>query len=355
MKKLSYFFVGILIITASLGLITNRMKAADGVKTQNNSLTIFNWGEYIDPDLISKFQKETGYKVNYMTFDSNEAMYSKVKQGGTAYDLIVPSDYMIEKMAKENLLIKLDHSKIKGLKDDDPKLLNPAFDQGNQYSVPYFWGTLGIVYNSKTVTRPPKTWNDIWSPTYKNSILLTDSVRDVMAMVLSKHGYSLNTTNQKELDIAYQDLLKLTPNVKAILGDEIMNYMINNETPLAVVYSGQAAEMTSENKNLKYVIPERTNIWYDNLAIPKTAKNVKAAYAFINFMQEHKNAAQNAQWIGYATPNLKAKALLPKEIRDNKSFYPDEVTIKDDEAYKNLNPYWTGIYNDLYLEFKMNK
>ncbi len=123
------------------------MKAADGVKTQNNSLTIFNWGEYIDPDLISKFQKETGYKVNYMTFDSNEAMYSKVKQGGTAYDLIVPSDYMIEKMAKENLLIKLDHSKIKGLKDDDPKLLNPAFDQGNQYSVPYFWGTLGIVYN----------------------------------------------------------------------------------------------------------------------------------------------------------------------------------------------------------------
>ena len=110
-----------------------------------------------------------------MTFDSNEAMYSKVKQGGTAYDLIVPSDYMIEKMAKENLLIKLDHSKIKGLKDDDPKLLNPAFDQGNQYSVPYFWGTLGIVYNSKTVTRPPKTWNDIWSPTYKNSILLTDS------------------------------------------------------------------------------------------------------------------------------------------------------------------------------------
>jgi len=255
LKKLLYFFVGILIITASLGLITNRMKAADGVKTQNNSLTIFNWGEYIDPDLISKFQKETGYKVNYMTFDSNEAMYSKVKQGGTAYDLIVPSDYMIEKMAKENLLIKLDHSKINGLKDDDPKLLNPAFDQGNHYSVPYFWGTLGIVYNSKTVTRPPKTWNDIWSPTYKNSILLTDSVRDVMAMVLSKHGYSLNTTNQKELDIAYQDLLKLTPNVKAILGDEIMNYMINNETPLAVVYSGQAAEMTSENKNLKYVSP----------------------------------------------------------------------------------------------------
>ncbi|KZK37214.1 ABC transporter substrate-binding protein [Lactococcus taiwanensis] len=355
MKKLIYFFVALLAITASLGLLSHQMKAADGVKTANNSLTIFNWGEYIDPELITKFEKETGYKVNYMTFDSNEAMYSKVKQGGTSYDIVVPSDYMIEKMAQEHLLKKLDHSKIKGLEDDDPKLLNPAFDTGNQYSIPYFWGTLGIVYNDKTVKNPPKTWQDLWSPTYKNSILLTDSVRDVMAMVLSKHGYSLNTTNREELETAYNDLLQLTPNVKAILGDEIMNYMINNETPLAVVYSGQAAEMTAENKNLHYVIPERTNIWYDNLAIPKGAKNVKAAYAFINFMQQPANAAQNAEWIGYATPNLKAKALLPKSLRENKAFYPDQTLIQDDEAYKNLTPYWTGVYNDLYLEFKMNK
>lgn len=355
MKKLLYFFLGIVTITVLLGFATNRMKAADGLKTANNSLTIFNWGEYIDPALITKFEKQTGYKVNYMTFDSNEAMYAKVKQGGTAYDIVVPSDYMIEKMAKEHLLMKLDHKKITGLNDDDPKLLNPAFDPDNQYSVPYFWGTLGIVYNDKTVKNPPKVWNDIWSPAYKNSILLTDSVRDVMAMVLSKQGYSLNTTNKKELDIAYQDLLKLTPNVKAILGDEIMNYMVNNETPMAVVYSGQAAEMTSENSHLHYVIPERTNIWYDNLAIPKTAKNVKGAYAFINFMQEPKNAAQNAEWVGYSTPNMKAKALLPKAVRNDKEFYPDESVIKDDEAYKNLNPYWTGFYNDLYLEFKMHK
>ncbi|AYG00310.1 ABC transporter substrate-binding protein [Lactococcus allomyrinae] len=355
MKKLLYFFLGIVAITVLLGFVTNRMKAADGLKTANNSLTIFNWGEYIDPALITKFEKQTGYKVNYMTFDSNEAMYAKVKQGGTAYDIVVPSDYMIEKMAKEHLLMKLDHKKINGLNDDDPKLLNPAFDPGNQYSVPYFWGTLGIVYNDKTVKNPPKVWNDIWSPAYKNSILLTDSVRDVMAMVLSKQGYSLNTTNKKELDIAYKDLLKLTPNVKAILGDEIMNYMINNETPMAVVYSGQAAEMTSENSHLHYVIPERTNIWYDNLAIPKTAKNVKGAYAFINFMQEPKNAAQNAEWVGYSTPNMKAKSLLPKAVRNDKEFYPDESVIKDDEAYKNLSPYWTGFYNDLYLEFKMHK
>ena len=355
MKKLLYFFVGILIITASLGLITNRMKAADGVKTQNNSLTIFNWGEYIDPDLISKFQKETGYKVNYMTFDSNEAMYSKVKQGGTAYDIVVPSEYMVQKMAKENLLLPLDHTKIKNLNYDNPKLLDAAFDPKNTYSVPYFWGTLGIVYNDKYITHPPTKWEDLWSKDYKNSILLTDSSRDVMGMGLIATGSSVNTTNQSEIDRAYDKLLQLTPNVKAILGDEIMSYMINNETPLSVVYSGQASEMTSSNEHLHYVVPARTNIWYDNLAIPKTSKNTKAAYAFINFMQEPENAAANAEYVGYSTPNVKAEALLPAEVREDKSYYPDEALIKEDEAYVNLSPYWTGIYNDLYLQFKMNK
>ncbi|GAB2026978.1 ABC transporter substrate-binding protein [Lactovum odontotermitis] len=355
MKKLLSFFIGIVAIIAILGFTANGMKAAEGTKTQKNSITIFNWGEYIDPDLITKFEKQSGYKVNYMTFDSNEAMYAKVKQGGTAYDIVVPSDYMIEKMSKENLLVELDHSKIKGLEDDDKKLLNPAFDPGNKYSVPYFWGTLGIVYNDELVKSAPKNWSDLWDARYKNQILLTDSVRDVMAMVLSKNGDSLNTTNEDELKKAYQDLLKLTPNVKAILGDEIMNYMINNETPLAVVYSGQGSMMVAENEHLHYVIPERTNIWYDNLAIPKTSKNVAGAYAFINFMQEPENAAQNAEWVGYSTPNRKAKALLPEEIREDKAFYPDEALIRDDEAYKDLNPYWNGYYNDLYLEFKMNK
>jgi spermidine/putrescine transport system substrate-binding protein len=290
-----------------------------------------------------------------MTFDSNEAMYAKVKQGGTAYDIVVPSDYMIEKMSKENLLQELDHKKITGLSDDDPKLLNPSFDSGNKYSVPYFWGTLGIVYNDELLKTAPKNWSDLWDTQYKNQILLTDSARDVMGMALSKQGYSENSTNEGELNSAYRDLLKLTPNVKAVLGDEIMNYMINNETPLAVVYSGQGAMMVEDNEHLHYVVPERTNIWYDNLAIPRTAKNIKGAYAFINFMQKAENAAQNSEWVGYSTPNNKAKALLPKAVSGNKSFYPDAATLKDAEAYKDLNPYWNGYYNDLYLEFKMNK
>ncbi len=355
MKKLLYFFIGILSITVVLGVTTLKLASNGGAKTDSNTLTIFNWGEYINPDLITKFEKETGYHVNYMTFDSNEAMYAKVKQGGTGYDIIVPSDYMVQKMAKEGLLEKIDHAKIKGLQDDDPKLLNPSFDKGNQYSLPYFWGTLGIVYNDKYISNPPTKFTDLWDKKYKNSIILTDDTRDVMGMGLLEQDYSVNSTNQKQIDQAYNRLLQLTPNIKAILGDEVMNYMTNNETPMAVVYSGQAEEMTTSNSHLHYVIPEKTNIWYDNLAIPKTVKNIKAAYAFINFMQKPENAASNAEWVGYSTPNNKAKALLPKEMREDKEYYPDEAVIKDDEAYTNLSPYWTGVYNDLYLQFKMNK
>ena len=354
MKKLLYFFVGILVITGLLGFTTLQMSAAGGTKTTKNTLTIFNWGEYINPDLITKFEKQTGYHVNYMTFDSNEAMYAKVKQGGTGYDIVVPSDYMVQKMAKENLLIKLNPKKIKGLKDDNPKLLNPQFDPHNQYSLPYFWGTLGVVYNDKYVKNPPTKFSDLWSPQYKNSIILTDDTRDVIGMGLIEQGYSVNSTNKAQVNQAYKRLLQLSPNVKAILGDEVMNYMVNNETPMAVVYSGQAEEMTSENSHLHYVIPKKTNIWYDNLAIPKTAKNIKAAYAFINFMQDPKNAASNADWVGYSTPNDKAKALLPKATREDKEYYPAASVIKDDEAYTNLDPQWTGYYNDLYLQFKMH-
>ncbi|MDR0200241.1 MAG: ABC transporter substrate-binding protein [Streptococcaceae bacterium] len=355
MKKLLYFMAAILGLTAVLGLATWRLSAAQGVKTTSNTLTIYNWGEYIDPALITKFEKESGYHVNYVTFDSNEAMYEKVKQGGTAYDIVVPSEYMVQKMASEGLLQKLDHSKIKGLDNDAPNLLNAKFDPHNTYSVPYFWGTLGIVYNDKTIKNPPRTWADLWSSHYKNSILLTDDTRDVMAMGLIATGSSVNSTNTTEVNRAYQKLLQLTPNVKAILGDEIMNYMTDNETPLAVVYSGQAEEMTSENSHLHYVIPKVTNIWYDNLAIPKTAKNVKAAYAFINFMQEPQNAADNADYVGYSTPNSKALKLLSKAERDDKEYYPDESVIAGDEAYTNLSQSWTQRYNDLYLQFKMNK
>ena len=357
MKKLLYFFVGILIITASLGLITNRMKAADGVKTQNNSLTIFNWGEYIDPDLISKFQKETGYKVNYMTFDSNEAMYTKIKQGGTSYDLAVPSDYMIQKMKRENLLLPLDHSKLTGLKNYDPRFMNLSFDRGNKYSLPYFWGTLGIIYNDKIVDgKDVQHWDDLWSPKFRNQILLVDSARDALGVALITQHKSVNTKSVADLAAAQAKLEALMPNVKAIIADEIKMYMAQNEAGLAVTYSGEAAEAIDNNPHLHYVVPsEGSNLWFDNIVMPKTAKHKEAAYAFLNFMSEPKNAAQNAEYIGYATPNAKAKALLPKAVRNDPQFYPSNETIKNLQVYDDLGQKWTERYNDAFLEFKMSK
>ena len=354
MKRLTYFLVGVIVIIASLGLLAVKLSADKGSSGIHNQLTIYNWGDYIDEGLLHKFEKETGYKVNYVTFDSNEAMYTKIKQGGTTYDIAIPSEYMIDKMRSEKLLNPLDASKIKGLSNLDPKFLNQPFDPNNHYSVPYFWGTLGIVYNDKLVKTPPAHWQDLWSPDYKNNLMLIDGAREIIGLALNEQGDSVNSKDMGQLNKAYNHLKSLTPNVKAIVADEIKQYMINNEAAAAVTFSGEASEMVSENKHLHYVVPnEGSNLWFDNIVIPKTAKNYDAAYAFINYMLRPEIAAKNAEYVGYATPNMKAEAILPKEITSDKSFYPDATAMKNLEVYQNLGPEYLGIYNDLFLEFKM--
>jgi spermidine/putrescine transport system substrate-binding protein len=345
---------GVLVIIAVLGVLSVKLSADSGSSAISNQLTIYNWGDYIDEDLLKRFEKETGYKVNYVTFDSNEAMYTKVKQGGTTYDIAIPSEYMIDKMTSEKLLVKLDKSKITGLSNIDPKFLNQAFDTDNVYSIPYFWGTLGIIYNDKLVKTPPEHWQDLWSPDYQNNVMLIDGAREIIGLALNEQGDSLNSTDMGQLNKAFHHLKALTPNVKAIVADEIKQYMINNEAAVAVTFSGEAAEMVAENEHLHYVVPsEGSNLWFDNIVIPKTAKNFEAAYAFINFMLKPENAAQNAEYVGYATPNAKAKQLLPQAITADKAFYPDDQAMKNLEVYKNLGPEYLGIYNDLFLEFKM--
>lgn len=354
MRKLISFFLGIIVVIIVLFL---GAKSIDSNQTSSSkqNLTIYNWGDYIDPDLIKKFEKETGYSVTYETFDSNEAMYTKVKQGGTHYDLTIPSEYMIEKMKEENLLIKLDHTKIKGLENIDPIFLNQPFDENNSYSIPYFWGTLGIIYNDKFINEPPKHWEDLWHSEYYNGLMLIDGAREVIGFSLNSLGYSLNSKNDAELSLATQNLKKLMPNVKAIVADEIKMYMIQNEAKAAVTFSGEAAEMLDENEHLHYVIPsEGSNLWFDNIVIPKTVKNKKAAYDFINFMLVPENAAANAEYIGYSTPNKYAKELLPKEITADKQFYPDQELLNNLEVYKNLGSDYLERYNDLFLEFKMS-
>ena len=354
MRKLYSFVAGVVAIILILFCLAFYLQKSSSSGSHSDKLVIYNWGDYIDPELLTKFTKETGIEVQYETFDSNEAMYTKIKQGGTTYDIAVPSDYMIDKMIKENLLVKLDKSQISGLDNIGDEFLGLSFDPKNDYSIPYFWGTVGIVYNSTMVKQAPEHWKDLWREEYRNDIMLVDGAREIMGLGLNTLGYSLNTKNYERLEEVEQKLNSLTPNIKAIVGDEMKGYMIQGDAAIGVTFSGEASEMLSSNEDLRYVVPsEGSNLWFDNLVIPKTVKHKKEAYAFISFMMEPKNAAQNAEYIGYATPNKAAKALLPDDIKNDKAFYPSEKTIANLEVYDNLGEKWLGIYNDLYLQFKM--
>ncbi|WP_338214850.1 ABC transporter substrate-binding protein [Lacticaseibacillus salsurivasis] len=354
MKRLISMAAIILAAVLGLAFWSHSLAKAQGA-TGDNTLNLANWGDYIDPALIKKFEKQTGYHVNLETFDSNEAMYTKIQQGGTSYDLTVPSEYMVEKMRNAKMLVPLDKSKLKGLSNFGALYMNRSFDPGNKYSLPYFWGTLGIIYNDKFV-KPGEIqhWNDLWKSKYRDNIMLIDSARDIMGFSLRSMGKSMNTTDPNTLALAKAKLDQMSPNVKAVVADEIKMYMAADESALAVDWSGEAADMMANNSHLHYVVPsEGSNLWFDNLVIPKTAKHFKAIYAFLNFLTNAKNAAQNADYVGYSTPNVAALKLLPKAVRNDKQFYPDENVIKKSEVYSDLAPKTVGLYNDLYLEFKM--
>jgi spermidine/putrescine transport system substrate-binding protein len=356
MEKLVRFFLAIILVSAILLFAVSKLNTAQGYSS-GNTLTIYNWGDYIDSELVHRFEKETGVKVIYETFDSNEAMMTKIEQGGTNYDIAVPSEYMIDKMRQEKLLIPLDHSKLPNLKHIDQRFMNLTFDPGNRYSIPYFWGTVGIVYNSKMLDGKKITsWNQLWDKDLKNEILLIDGAREVMGMGLNSLGYSLNDINNKHLQEAKEKLDTLTPNVKAIVGDEIRMLLENKEASIGLVWSGVASEIMSENEDLDYVVPkEGSNLWFDNMVIPKTAKNVKAAHQFINFMLDPKVAAQNTKYVSYSTPNKDALKYMPKEMVKDERFYPSPQLTKRLEVYENLGKRNLAYYNELFLQFKMHR
>ncbi|WP_336776013.1 ABC transporter substrate-binding protein [Paenibacillus sp. MMO-58] len=355
MKSLVQTFIAVLIVSFGLMYLTSYLNSSAGY-TGKDTLTIYNWGDYIDPELLDEFQKETGIKVIYQTFDSNEAMMTKIEQGGTTFDVSIPSEYAIDKMKEENLLIPLDKSKLPNLKYIDPSFLNLSFDPDNQYSIPYFWGTVGIVYNPDLTDLKFHSWNDLWDPSLKNQILLLDGAREVIGMGLNSLHYSLNDTNEEHLQAAKAKLSTLTPNVKAIVGDEIKLLLANEEAAVGLVWSGDASEIMSENEKLDYVVPEEgSNLWFDNMVIPKTAKNIDGAHKFINFMLDPEHAAQNAEYVGYSTPNAKALEYLPEEISGDKRFYPGKELTEKLEVYKNLGKKMLVHYNELFLEFKMHR
>lgn len=319
------------------------------------TLNVYNWGDYIDTDLIAEFEDEFGVSVNYDKFATNEDMYVSIAKGGTSYDVAFPSDYMIERMIEEDLLAKINKDNIPNMKYIDNKFLNLSFDPNNDYSVPYMWGTFGIIYNKAMVDDAVDSWDILWDQKYKGQILMLDSQRDSIGVALKKLGYSMNTENIDELQEAKEELVKQKPLVYAYVGDEVKELMVGEEAALAVVWSGDAVTMINENKNLEYVIPkEGTNIWFDNMVIPKNAKNKELAEEFINFLNRPEIAARNTEYIGYSTPNTVAKELLPKEVINDKVAYPSDEELENTEVFLDLKD-MLKVYDELWLEIKSHR
>lgn len=356
MKRLIWSMLGICMLT--LSLFVAKYSLEQGRKANSNDVvTLYNWGDYIDPELIDQFEEETGYQVEYETFDSNEAMLAKIDQGGTAFDLAVPSDYMIELMIERDMLIPLDHRLIDGMEHLNERFLDLPFDPHNRYSIPYFWGTLGIIANETLVDTDHLTsWSDLWKDEFKDNILLYDGAREVLGFALQAKGHSLNDTSLDHLTQARDDIWRLLPNVRAFVADEIKMYMAQKEAAVAVTFSGEAIAAMEEDEDLVYIIPEEgSNIWFDNIVIPKTAQNIEGAYAFINFMLRPEVAAQNSEYIGYSTPNKDALAYIDPSFFDNPAFYPEPEAIEALEMYLNLGQDVLIQYNNLYLEAKMGR
>ena len=355
MKQLVRVFVIVFAVSFALLFWINRLNASEGY-SGDNTIAVYNWGDYIDEDLIAKFEEETGYKVVYSTFDSNEAMMTKLNQGGTHFDVVVPSEYAIQKMVEDDLLQPIDKSLLPNLKNIDERFMDLAFDPGNTYSVPYFWGTVGIVYNPAMLNGKVITsWNDLWNEDLRNQILMVDGAREVIGMGLNSLGYSLNSKDKEQLIEAKEKLDTLTPNIKAIVGDEIKMLMANEEASVGIVWSGDAADIMWENENLDYVVPsEGSNLWFDNFAIPKSAQNVEGAHAFINFLLDPENAAQNTDYVGYSTPNVGAFEYMDEEVTTDERFYPNPELTEKLEVYENLGKVMQAYYSELFLEFKMH-
>lgn len=316
------------------------------------TLRVYNWGDYIDEDVITAFEEKYGIRVIYETFATNEDMYVKLNSGGAAYDVVFPSDYMIKRMIKEDMLHKIDLDNIPNFKHIHPRFTNLSYDPHNEYSVPYKWGTVGILYNTTMVDEPVDSWGILWDERYARNIFMLDSQRDSIAVALKLLGYSLNTRDPEELQAAKEALIRQKPLVLAYLGDEVKDKMISGEAALAVVWSGDAVYMRWENEDLNYVVPkEGSNLWFDAMVIPKTSRHKREAELFINFLSDPKIALMNTEYIGYSTPNATAIGMLdPKWLADPVA-YPSEEEVAHCEVFEDLSDV-LELYNRIWDEVK---
>ncbi len=328
---------------------------ATGLAHAGGKVVVYNWAEYIPEGVLDAFTKETGIEVQYSTFENNETMYAKLQlQKGKGYDVVVPSTYLVSKMRDEGLLQPIDKSKLSNYKHLDPDMLDKPYDPGNQYSIPYLWGSTGIGVNAtaidpKTITR----WSDLWNPKWKGQLLLTDDVREVFHMALKVLGYSTNTQNSEEIKQAYEKLTQLMPNVLLFNADAPREPFLAGDVNLGMIWSGEVSMAQEEMEDLVYVYPkEGAAFWVDSFVIPSGAQNVENAHKFIDYMLRPEIAKLTVEEIGYASPNRTARGMLDESIANDPVIYPPAEIVRTGEFQKDIGEKSTALMSGYWEKLK---
>ena len=325
------------------------------------TINVFNWGEYISDgsdgtlDVNAEFEKRTGIKVNYSNYETNEAMYSKLKNGGASYDVIIPSDYMIARLIQEDMLEKINFDNIPNIQYIDEKFKdgNCSFDPTGEYSVAYTWGDVGLVYNSSVITEEPDSWNALWNEEYKGKIIMFNNPRDAFAIAQKLLGYSFNSTDESEWRAAYDKLMEQKPLVQGYFTDEIFNKMESGEAIIAPCYAGDFLVMHDNNEDLSFVYPkEGFNTFIDSICIPKGCKNKEAAEQYINFLCDPEIALANIEYIGYSSPNNAVLEMEDYSLVDSPEAYPDAETLERGETFEMLDPQIQSLMDELWSNVK---
>ncbi len=361
MKRNIAIILALLVVTVSLfaGCSTKDENAAPltGV-----TINVYNWGEYISNgeddslDLNEEFTRQTGIEVNYTTYSTNEELYAKLASGGGDYDIIIPSDYMIGKLINEGMLEEINFDNIPNYQYIDDEYKNLDYDPDNKYSVPYTWGTVGIFYNTTMVDKADieeQSWDILWNEKYKGEILMFDNPRDAFAISLKRLGYSMNTTNEKELKEAADELIKQKDILQAYVMDQIFDKMASGEAAIAPYYAGDGIILMEQNEDIAFYSPkEGVNMFVDAMCIPKGAKNKKEAEAYINFMCSTEAALANAEYIGYSTPHTEALQQLDSSIKDDPMFYPKSDVLDNSEVFITLPNDTNTLMSELWIDIK---
>lgn len=355
-RKLIVFGLIIAFVLSSLTACGDTGSGGNDGETSEKTLTVLNYGMYIEESVIKAFEKETGIDVKYEEYESPEEMYTKYKAGAIDYDVICTSEYIIQKLISEGEVLEQDYSSLSNYSNLDPDILKLAqsYDPNNTYTLPYFYGTVGIVYDTTKVTEDEvSSWNCLWDESHKNEIIMMNSVRDSFIPALKLSGYGVNETSEANLRKALKLLDKQFPIVYAYFVDEIGDEMISGNAHMALTYSGAAAYAMDYNENLAYSIPEEgSNLWIDSWFIPKSCKNQEAAMLFLDYLCGHDVGMANFEYVYYASPLLSVVEALDDEVKSNEAVIPSKESLAKCEVFTSLDDEKTALLNHLWQELK---